>query len=89
MENQVTRVSNKSLAALMKLAIGEQVTLPEEETNSLWIAYRLIERIKSPGGLEWILTFQGQTVVKAMLAVGKVLTQQDDILGQINVKLST
>lgn len=79
-------LTNKSFAYLILISAGAPVQLDEDTEVDLRASFRLIKPI-SPVGNQWVLTPDGEKVVKAMLAVGKVMTLQDALVGHIDVEL--
>jgi hypothetical protein len=86
MAKELPIMENDEYAALMQISVSNIVVLTEEQEVSLFMVHRLITR-KNPCGKDWILTDEGKKVVRAMLAVAKVLTHQDAYVGHIDLGL--
>jgi hypothetical protein len=100
MAKELPIMENSEYAALMQISISGTAVLNEEQEASLFVVHRLITRKnpcgkvwiltdegKNPCGKVWILTDEGKKVVRAMLAVAKVLTHQDAYIGHIDLGL--
>lgn len=86
MAKELPIMENSEYAALMQISVGGTVSLNEEQEASLHMVHRLITH-KSPCSKDWVLTNEGKIVVRAMLAVAKVLTHQDGYVGHIDLGL--
>lgn len=86
MAKELPIMENGEYVALMQISISDTVVLTEEQEASLFMVHRLITR-KNPCGKDWVLTSEGKIVVRAMLAVAKVLTHQDAYVGYVDLGL--
>lgn len=86
MAKELPILENVEYVLLMTISISNAVILTEEQEANLFVVHRLITR-KNPCGKDWILTNEGKIVVRAMLAVAKVLTHQDAYAGHIDLGL--